>query len=97
MKMPREHTHWEGCWRERTHHECALVRIKALEIKVEAREKRVEAREAELAAERERREAAEWVLKEIRIRLHAAGRRPEECWEMSEIDGHFAHFAHYKD
>ena len=49
-----------------------------------------------LAAERERREAAEWVLKEIRIRLHAAGRRPEECWEMSEIDGHFAHFARYK-
>ena len=52
---------------------------------------------AELAAERERREAAEWVLKEIRIRLHAAGRRPEECWEMSEIDGHLAQFEHRKD
>ena len=52
---------------------------------------------AELAAERERREAAEWVLKEIRIRLHAAGRRPEECWEMSEIDGHLAQFEHHKD
>ena len=48
-----------------------------------------------LAAERERREAAEWVLKEIRIRLHAAGRRSEECWEMSEIDGHLAQFARY--
>ena len=53
--------------------------------------------EAALAAERERREAAEWVLKEIRIRLHAAGRRPEECWEMSEIDGHLAQFEHRKD
>ena len=49
------------------------------------------------AAERERREDAEWVLKEIRIRLHAAGRRPEECWEMSEIDGHLAQFEHHKD
>lgn len=27
--MPRERTHWEGCWR--THHDCALVRIAALE------------------------------------------------------------------
>lgn len=44
----------------------------------------------EVAVERERRASAEWVLKEIRIRLHAAGRRPEECWEMSEIDGHLA-------
>lgn len=25
-------------------------------------------------------------LSEIRIRLHAAGRRPEECYEMSLID-----------
>lgn len=57
--MPRERTHWEGCWRERTHHECALVRIKALEIKVEAREKRVAELEAALADERWRREAAE--------------------------------------
>lgn len=47
--MPRERTHWEGCWRERTHHECALVRIAALK--------------AELAAERERREAAETLLR----------------------------------
>ena len=50
-----------------------------------------------LAAERERRAAAEWILKETRIRLHAAGRRPEECWEMSEIDGHLAQFEHHKD
>lgn len=28
----------------------------------------------------------EAVLKELRIRLHAAGRRPEECHEMSMID-----------
>ena len=49
------------------------------------------------AAERERREDAEWVLKEIRIRLHAAGRRPEECWEMSEIDGYLAQFGRHKD
>lgn len=53
--------------------------------------------EAALAAERERRKAAEWVLKEIRIRLHAAGRRPEECWEMSEIDGHLAQFGRHRD
>jgi uncharacterized membrane protein YccC len=52
---------------------------------------------AAAAAERERRKAAEWVLKEIRIRLHAAGRRPEECWEMSEIDGHLAQFERHKD
>lgn len=26
------------------------------------------------------------VLMELRIRLHAAGRRPEECYEMSLID-----------
>lgn len=25
-------------------------------------------------------------LQELRIRLHAAGRRPEECYEMSLID-----------
>ena len=62
--MPRERTHWEGCWRERTHHECALVRIKALEIKVEAREKRVAELEAALADERERRKAAEDALRE---------------------------------
>ena len=53
--------------------------------------------EAALASERERRAAAEWILKETRIRLHAAGRRPEECWEMSEIDGHLAQFERYKD
>ena len=49
---------------------------------------------AALAAEHERRKDAEAVLQEYRIRLHACGRRPEECWEMSEID---AHFARYKD
>lgn len=26
------------------------------------------------------------VLQELRIRMHAAGRRPEECYEMSLID-----------
>ena len=26
------------------------------------------------------------VLQEIRVRLHVAGRRPEECYEMSLID-----------
>ena len=50
--------------------------------------------EAALADERWRREDAEALLQEYRIRLHACGRRPEECWEMSEID---AHFARYKD
>lgn len=25
-------------------------------------------------------------LQELRLRLHAAGRRPEECFEMSMID-----------
>jgi hypothetical protein len=38
--------------------------------------------------ERLRRELAEarGALQELRIRLHAAGRRPEECYEMSVID-----------
>ena len=40
--------------------------------------------------ERTRREAAEALLRELRIRMHGSGRRPEECWEMSEIDGHLA-------
>lgn len=35
---------------------------------------------------RERVTNAESALREIRIRLHAAGRRPEECYEMSLID-----------
>jgi hypothetical protein len=35
--------------------------------------------EAEIAQLRE-------VLMELRIRYHAAGRRPEECYEMSLID-----------
>jgi hypothetical protein len=26
------------------------------------------------------------VLQELRLRLHASGRRPEECYEMSLID-----------
>lgn len=26
-----ERTHWEGCWRERTHHECAVARCDELE------------------------------------------------------------------
>jgi hypothetical protein len=29
---------------------------------------------------------ARWTLQELRARLHAAGRRPEECYEMSLID-----------
>ena len=62
-----------------------------------AERERREAAEAELAAERKRRVSAEWALKEIRVRLHAAGRRPEECWEMSEIDGHLAQFGRHKD
>jgi hypothetical protein len=35
-----------------------------------------------------KRELAEarGALQELRIRLHAAGRRPEECYEMSVID-----------
>lgn len=40
----------------------------------------------------DRLEAAEALLRELRIRLHASGRRPEECWEMSEIDAHFARY-----
>ena len=40
-------------------------------------------RRAEMEAEIERLRAA---LIEIRLRLHAADRRPEECYEMSLID-----------
>lgn len=31
-------------------------------------------------------EEMRWALMEIRSRLHAAGRRPEECYEMTLID-----------
>ena len=33
---------------------------------------------------------AEALAKELRIRYHAAGRRPEECYEMSLIDAFLA-------
>ena len=26
-----ERTHWDGCWRERTHHECAVARCEELD------------------------------------------------------------------
>jgi hypothetical protein len=44
--------------------------------------------EKDAEIERLRRELAEarGALQELRIRLHAAGRRPEECYEMSVID-----------
>lgn len=28
-------THWEGCWQERGHHNCAVARVRELEAKVE--------------------------------------------------------------
>ena len=43
----------------------------------------IDAREARLAE-------AEALAKELRIRYHAAGRRPEECYEMSLIDAFLA-------
>ena len=33
--MPRERTHWEGCWKALSHHNCALDRIAALEADLE--------------------------------------------------------------
>lgn len=99
--MPRERTHWEGCWRERTHHECALVRIKALEIKVEAREKRVAELEAALADERKRREDAEALLHDYSRLANAAmfdaNRSGYEYDRKGEMVGISAHFARYKD
>lgn len=32
-----ERTHWDGCWRERTHHECAVARCEELERERDAR------------------------------------------------------------
>ena len=85
--MPREHTHWEGCWRERTHHDCALVRIAALE--------------AELAVERDRRKAAEALLHNYSRLANAAmfdanrsGYEYDRKGEMADIR---AHFSRYKD
>lgn len=26
-----DRTHWEGCWRDRAHHECAVAKIERLE------------------------------------------------------------------
>jgi len=43
--------------------------------------------EAELERLRAERAKAHSALKEIRLRLHTAGRRPEECYEMRLIDG----------
>ena len=43
-------------------------------------------RDAALAALREIVSLQGSALREIRIRLHAAGRRPEECYEMSILD-----------
>jgi len=48
--MPRKRTHWEGCWRERTHHKCALVRIAALEMQLAAERERLEAKKLEVDA-----------------------------------------------
>lgn len=47
----------------------------------------VEEATKELRAENERlRAEARHTLSELRTRLHSAGRRPEECYEMSLID-----------
>ena len=41
---------------------------------------------AQLAKTERERDALRSTLIELRLRLHAAGRRPEECYEMSIID-----------
>ena len=131
--MPRERTHWEGCWRERTHHDCALVRIAALEAELAAERERLEAKKlevdaamdcykaalnamrkdwremfestqaagVELAAERERRKAAEALLHNYARLANAAmfdanrsGYEYDRKGEMVDIS---AHFARYKD
>lgn len=43
-------------------------------------------KDAEIAALRDVVSLQGSALREIRIRLHAAGRRPEECYEMSILD-----------
>jgi len=42
------------------------------------------------AAEKKATEEHRHVLMELRTRLHSAGRRPEECYEMSLIDAAIA-------
>lgn len=71
MRYDMDDEHCEGYWRERTHHECALVRIAA--------------REMQLADERERREAAEGILRNIRNRGSAD-------WDTLAIDAYFTRY-----
>lgn len=47
---------------------------------------RVEASEAERDELRALLREARCALSEVRAHMHAAGRRPEECYEMSVID-----------
>lgn len=30
-----DRTHWDGCWRDRTHHACAVAKIEELQAKAE--------------------------------------------------------------
>lgn len=59
------------------HHYALDAHIKALEDQV-----------ARLTHERDEMVGT---LKELRIRFHSSGRRPEECYEMSIIDDALAH------
>ena len=78
--MPRKRTHWEGCWR--THHNCALVLIAALEMQLAER--------SDAEQERERRKAAEALLRGVRTSTIY-----QLDYEIAPLID--AHFARYKD
>ncbi len=81
-------THYPGC--EREHVEC-LVQMMATEIehlRNNSDNLRIVIQDSEREIERLRDELASYryALIELRLRLHAQGRRPEECYEMRLID-----------
>lgn len=97
--MPRKRTHWEGCWR--THHDCALIRIAALEASLAERTASERLSHEIADRERERREAAEALLHNYSRLANAAmfdanrsGYEYDRKGEMVDIS---AHFARYKD
>ena len=61
-----------------------------LERELAAAQERVEDLEVRCANAEARAGAFRSALLELRIRLHSAGRRPEECHEMSLIDAAIA-------
>lgn len=46
--MTEQRTHWEGCWRDRAHHECAVRRVEELKNTLEDLVQRIEEWEGDI-------------------------------------------------